>query len=880
MGNVKFNAVTDSDIQRSIHELTAEVSKVKTEMFRTVVMGKGGDLDRSILKRFETYVNDFLRYWSEYANGLKSAIRAARINDCEKDITVIEYGYIKRFIYSSYDYASILQFVDGMLKGVKSGDMENPADIDDFKNHTIDMAFAHQDPNVAGLLDSVLSDQVRMVQGKANILDVKTFDTVRNYNELFPFRDRPELYRAITKTLEYITTNNITLNGGNVRLLIAMVNNIGEYITYSLAAYASRIFIISKYAEPFINCSHLGDNAVTESTDPRIPLMYTSEDPNGATCTVLHNTDELIVKDHQRLNELAKRLHEFLKLIGTESMFKDLNLSQNDFHVDKKFMKDNKLIDKLKDNVLWDFFINHTYARYHNNRETDISETKYKVHDIMYNNLNGILGTNSSKADFLLIIQNAEYGTSLRDYQNLAKDLAAITVDLGARISRILDTNSWEMKDAMHDNTFKPGPRKMIMETMRMLQELYEEVMFALFQKALYIERKINQLRASDIKKTIDITTLNVPDLKSDLDDTNAMMLSVPHTTREAFTENVDLYALPVFEGYELYDEYLRSQPAFSNDWYLKEVAEEPVDQSTTMKDKFVDKAGDAISTIINKLRAIIKALWERVQSFYNSQSFGMAKNWVLKNEEVLRSMQFPADAKLEILPYKDNITLPQGFSNLQKNLSAFNEKSVESADSVQKYLRNLYPNDQVAQWFADDPEGKVAAQKYMNLILFDEGSDQPKKPVVITGAEIAKKVDMWINTIKASDATLKEFKKINDDINNAVGSINSKIVNISNQNKAVQQSTGNAKSTDASKAGNTDDLNKQQAGVDKTALLSDASARITSAINRLWSPVSPIIIRATMNQYGYIKTAYSLGQSSHQSHTPETDGQPQKGQL
>lgn len=881
MENIKFNAVKDYDIKKSIHELTAEVSKLKAEIFKTIVMGK--ELDRQAIKRFELYMNDFLRFWSDNADSLKAAIKNVKIDDCEEGLNVIEYEYVKRFIYGNYDYASILQFTDGVLKGIESGTMNKAMQIDDFKNHTIDMAFNKQDPTVAGLLDSVLSEGIESVQKKAEVLDLKNFDTIRNYDNLFSLRDRPELYKAITKLLEYITTQGIAPKGldhDNVRLFISLVNNIGEYITYSLTVYAARIFIISKYAEPFIDCKHVEDEVVTESVDPKIPLMNVSEDPNGSASSIFHNTDELIIKDPKKFTELAARFDEFLKLTGAGSVFKDSDVSRCNFHMDEKIKKGNKLIDQLKNNVLYDFFTNNSWLQFNRDREINITEIKQRLSSMMYNNLNGIMGTNSPKAEFILIVQKAEYGKTLKDYQTLARDLTVVTVDLAYRISTVMNDNLWQLEDEMQGNYLKLGARKMVAETIRFLLEVYEEIVFVLVQKAAYIERKINELKADDMKKTISITTLNIPGMKSDIDMDNSMMLSAPDTTRIALSESVDLYAMPIFEASEMYDEYLRTRPDFTNDWYLKEIADDQASQGTSMKDKFVDNAGSVISTIINKLRAIVKALWDRLQSFYNSQSFSMAKKWILDNEETLKGLQFPADAKIEILPYKDDITLPKGFSNLQKNLINFDEKTVASPDALQKYLRTLYPNDQVAQWFASDTDGKVAAQKYMNLILFDEGSDQPKTPIVITGADIQKKMILWINTIKESDATRDGFKKINDDINNGIGAINSKIVNINNQNKASQQ-TPDAASTDASQAGNMDDPNKPQVAPEQNtaALVADASNRITAAISRLWSPLAPMIIRAMMNQYGYIKTAYSLGQASPQVHTPE-GGQQQKGQL
>jgi hypothetical protein len=340
--------------------------------------------------------------------------------------------------------------------------------------------------------------------------------------------------------------------------------------------------------------------------------------------------------------------------------------------------------------------------------------------------------------------------------------------------------------------------------------------------------------------------------------------------------ENVDLYALPIFEAYEMYDDYLRAQPAFANDWYLKEITDNEAPSEIPLKDKVVEKTSNAISSIINKLRAIIKSLWNRMEAFYKGKSFGNAKKWVTENEKALRNLQFPADAKIEILPYKDDISLPEGFSKLKEGLMAFKEDDVKDAKSIQNYLQTLYPSPEIAKWFADDPEGKVSAQKYMNLILFDEGSDKPKDPVVVTGPEIAKKMDDWINTIKGSDAILASFKKINDDIDNAVGSINSKIVNITNANKKAAEQ--NVKNNDPNKP---QDQNAQVTPtVDNAALLEDAGKRITSAISRLWAPISPMVIRAMTNEYTYIKTAYSLGQASHQQHTPEVEQQPEKGQL
>ena len=887
MDNKKFIVFNDSGIKNSISELIDEASKVKAELFKRFIMKK--EFESQNLKQFETYVNEFLRFWCDYANGLKYAMRAVEVDNCEEGLNVIEYGYIKGYIYGSYDYASVLQFADGVIKGIKDGKFEKPSDIDDFRDHTAYMAFNRLDPTTAGLLTSVLSDELETVSRKAEILDLKMFEAVRNYNDLFGYRDRPELYRAITKMLQYITTTGDILPNSDdhtrMRLFISMINNIVEYITYSLTVYATRIYVTSKYAEPFIGCNHTGDTALTES----VSLTDISEDPNGAVCSVFHNTDELIVKDPKRYRELIDRIDEFLTLIGSGTIFKDENKNYREFNIDMKWKNDNELYNLLKVNPFYNFFTNAGWFDFSRDRETSMVEMNNTLKVLMYNGKPGAEVSITPRNEFLNIIRKVEYGSTLKDYQKLARDVSVIAIDIADKIRQAMNDKSWQLEDELTGGHWKPGTRKAVAECIKFLIDIYEETLFVFIQKAGYIERRVNQLRSSDVKKTIDITSLNIPGITSDISADDSMMLSIP-TTSKMLVENVDMFARPIFESYEMYDDYLRSLPEFTNDAYLKEVSITP-SPSTSMKDKFIDKAGTAISTVINKLKSLLQALWQRVQAFWNSKSFALSKKWVIENEEMLNAMQFPADAKIEVLPYKDDINLPKGFENLQKNLMNFNEQSVASPDALQKYLATLYPSAEIAKWFADDTDGKTAAQQYMNLILFDEGSNKPKDPIVITGADIGKKMLIWINTVKESDATQAGFKKINDDIDNAVGSIKSKLVAMSNQSKqnAASQQAPDTSSTNAADASKVDDPTKNPKPQPQQATpptnpanpLDDASVRISSAISRVWAPVAPMIIRAMMNQYGYIKAAYSLGQSSAQGHKPEGAAQPQqKGQL
>lgn len=874
----KIVIFSDGELSNKINGLITESSKVKRILFNSFIMKK--DIDVSELNEFKDYVENFLKEWSEYSIELKNVIKTIKTDECNKESITLKYDFVKDFIYGNYDYASVLQFTDGVMKGLKSGDMSRPFDFENFKDHTISMAFNNLPPSVASLIDSVSSDEISLVMDKIDDLSLKNFDSIKTYNNLFPYNDKSELTKSIFKVIDYLSTGNNSpdnINYESSRLYISLINNIVEYITYSLAVYVVRIFVISKYAEPFIFCKH-DNEEITESVGNEFNLSKLSENPNGEISSILHNLEELTIKDMNEKNKLRETVNNFLKLIGVSLPYDDKNESEP-YNISKKFekeIKNNKLYNKLKNNILYDFLI---YARYSNLRSNK-AEFNQKIKSIMYNQYQGLQEIATPKNEFLNIIKEYECDSTIEGYKGMARDISMMVFDIIERIDSLYIDMQYHLDDINNnlDNTYhikSLGYKKSCIEFVEFLENLYEELVFLFIQKAKYIEKKINALRSNEVKKTIDIVSLDIPGLTSDLSIDHSMMLSVPTTTR-CIVEYVDMYGLPIYESYEMYNEYLQSLPEFSNDLYFKEVSDEPPADKPPLREKLAAGATNALSNIISKLKTILESLWKRIQNFWNGKAFDQVKKWVINNEETLRNMKFSSNAKLDALPYKDSITLPKGFSNLTKNLKNFDEKSIENSDALQQYLKSLYPSDTVSQWFIDDSSGKVAAQRYMNLILFDDGSDAPKNLINISGDTISEKVKVWVDTIKASDQILDSFKKINDDISNSVGSINSKMVSITNKYKSQStQYNTNSASNNASQTNNDKlDVNTNS---DKLATLADAGNRITVTITRLWSPIAPIIIRAMINQYNYIKTAYSLRDQSdntNKSNTNQTTGQ------
>lgn len=856
---MNLNIIKDYDLKKSIHLLIAESSKLKAEIFRVVILGK--DLEEKNIDVFESHMNEFLRFWTDHAESLQSAIRGATGAEAN-NIKTLEYDYVKNYIFGRYDYASVLQFTDGVLRDIENGKMEDPEDIEDFKNHTISLAFNKQDPTVAGLLDSVLMEEIGQYHlREISALDIKMFDSVRNYDELFNRRNRPELHKAIMKVIEYITTKGTIECDPHYQdrtLYITLVNNIVEYITYSLTAYATRIFIISQYITPFLPDSN-NSEVISESVGmDNVSLSNISENPNGSISSVLHNTDELIIKDPKRSKEFFDRFGEFMKLIGADSQFNEMPTYETRYF-QSNLLKGNKMDEKLKDNPLYKFISTSNFIGFGSyTTEQIILEFHHNLKSFLYNKYQGLQGPTTLRHEFLHVIRGTEYGESVKDYQKLAADLYLISLMFNRNVTEYIDNSNRGIGNELETNRLPIVCQKLLGECVKFLIDWYEEMMFVFAQKAGFIERRINELRSGEIKKVIDNTSITIPDWKSDINLNNHMMLSVPDTARIPY-DHKDLYALPAFESFEMQDEYLRSLPEFANDWYLSEAG---------------------VSSIINTIRSMMQSLWNRVQNFLGGQVFQLARKWVIDNEEKLRNLQYPDTAKIDILPYKDNITLPPGFRNLPNGLKNFNEKAVQNNDELQKFLKTLYPSEEIAKWFADDAGGKISAQKYMNLILFDEGSEQPKTVVSLAAADIPKKMEIWIKTIKDAEVTRAGFKQTNDEIQNAIGSINSKLVNISNQGAAPAQQAADRASTDASQAAKVDAQNNkqsQQMPENKAALAVEVSNKINMAINRLWVPLTPMIIRAMMNQYGYIKTAYNLGQPKQGESTASVS---QKGQL
>lgn len=863
MKTPKFGILGDSDIVNSVREMAGEAAIMKKEIFRTSFMHKS--LDRNVCTNYLTIVNDYLKFWDDYSKDLQEKIKGAR---GAEGVYSLDYYFVKDHIYAKYDYASIVLFIDGVIQGVSSGKFNRASDIADFFDHSISKAFPNMGENYAAVLDAAIVDNgiSNTNQHKSSLTDAKLFDSIRSYN-IFDRRNRAELYKAISEVVKFTTSDTGVgkyINTGDIKLYVSMINNIVDYITYSLTVFATRIYVISAYAYPFINytsneASSAGEIPVTEAA--------VNEDPtNGDTeVIILRNADDMICRDPSKTKEFITIFSDFIGKIGADHLFGSNKPSWDGRNWDKRFLEQNVFSQKLLTNPLHEFLTSKRfdYTMY-DSSSSNIMELNQIVKTLIYNNTQGIQGVSSPKQEILHVIRGI--GTdrkTLDDYKNLAKELYLFTIHLCWNTSSMIDNIvRWKEHETEHPR-HNTGVLNSASETLKIVSEFYRDLVEAIMQKCREIEMNINTVRQSEVNKIVDGINIKIPNQKSDHDENSVMMIGVPDTTRIP-TELMDLYDMPTFESLMLYDEYAKNLPGMENDIYYSEAFN--------------------ISSIIDAIIAHITSAWKRFDAFWKNKSVQSAIKWVTDHERELMAMDF-SSASMSVLPYKLEISLPKGFDNLTKGLTNdFSVKNIETKEAAEKFIKGLYPDETVYGWFNTDKssDGKSGAAKYRNYILFkdeNEVTEAAPAPITLDGAKIQRAVPEWISTLKTTKATYDSFKKINDDIDRGIKNIKNKMVGLGNSSTTGQQpeggapvikegdessnaagSTGTAENKSSTPAPN-NDSKKQDDKMNETGGIAGTTlADIDKTVQRIFVPLSPIFIEYIKTSYKYLQEAYSMG--------------------
>ena len=150
MNQNSFYLLTQQDIIDSVHSMIQDSSKLKTAIFKSIIMSS--DVDKVALQKYINKVTAFIKIWSNYGDSLEAKMKES---SGAENVRAIQYNTIKPFLYAKYDYASVLPFTDGVLKGIKSGKFSEAKDIVEFREFTARKAFDDRADSTGGLLDEV-----------------------------------------------------------------------------------------------------------------------------------------------------------------------------------------------------------------------------------------------------------------------------------------------------------------------------------------------------------------------------------------------------------------------------------------------------------------------------------------------------------------------------------------------------------------------------------------------------------------------------------------------------------------------------------------------------------------------------------------------------
>lgn len=844
MSDKNLDVLYDSNITNYIHELVREGSKLKNEIFKSIIMMK--DLDKRTIQLYLGYVNSFLRYWDNYSSDLEEEMKNS--NGAE-GVRSIPYEKIRDYVYAKNDYASVLEFVDGLIKLIIDGTCSSVDDLEDFRDHTLSKAFPNREAEVGGLLDGVINSGKPGVMVVTDKSAAAKYNTVKSYN-IFDRRERSVLYKAIEKTIEFMTydinKHRYPLSK-DMKIFVSLINNVVEYINYSLTAYATRVYMIAVYAYPF-----LFNNESTKDVEAKYEsAINTDIDSSSAEApiTVMRTMEELVCRDFDKFKDFEDSLDTFLKAIGVEGLYKGSSEGRYIYsRLSDEELQTNQFTSKLLSNSLYDFLNRDLHWQYFDgNRPGGAAELNMELRTLIYNNVQAIQGISTAKQEILYVIRDTvPKNETLEEYKDFARDFCIFAANILCSINKLADRLITLKKEEKDYPRFNVTTVNIVSENMKISADLYRDIATAILFRSRDIEMVINNLRNAEIEKAFSSLQIKVPGgEKSDLDPNHNNMSSVPDTTRMP-TELMDIYSSPTFEYLQMLDEYTMYEYGLENDPYYA-----------------VGYYSEAfsISQIINTIISKLAAVKRRFDVFFNDKSFQAAYKWVKEHQSDLNQMQF--NGAMSVLPYTKDININH-IETLIASINAFSEKDVESADAMNAFIKKLYTvdNRNIADLFDTEKyDEKTAGTLYTNFILFGKDplnkSDTTVNPITLDNSEkIKQQLVNWIDNVANADATHKGLLDTSKKIEQATNSLKAKVVNI--QNNAGTNNT-QAPPLNGSNSENKEN-EKNEVNNDKQSLLDKTLLQISVATNKMWDGLYYPITKALKDQYQYIKEAYSLG--------------------
>ena len=816
--------INDQMLTTNISQLLIKISMFKKSIVENLLKENPNPNIKYNADDLMKIIREFISNWDEY--GL-NAYQEMQTIDPKVGFDAIPYNDVKKFIYSNYDYKSISDFVDGLFKGIDNKELEDKDDIKSFFNYVTNLAFSGRGENPADLIQEVLEN------GNMNIdiepvdeNEVNYFNLIKKYN-VFNRTDKDVLTKECENILRIIPSyvkdsnnfksiTNIFMNG----LLSIM-----DFISYALVAFATRVYIITRYINLYAEGSK--DNNVEEYEE----LMTESMNPE-IKFQLDFPYEELDFHDYKKWKDVKNILKEIMNyhLEPNEKLPVD-QITEN-------------VYDKLLSNISLYKIIMSKYDEYIDGVEFsniieknihELNELVFRLKDAFVASHQALGFNESSKQGLLATIKKitAENET-VNSYKILLNHLIFFSIRFMDNIVNKINIIHYARENQYSLKGFNPSIINDFSTISKILDELYRDFGSAIYYRIKYIWKKIVQFKGLEAKNFADQMKINVPGLpSSDLSKDDTEMMGLPDTARGTTELLVKMGAFNECENQLFHYEYLKFLPEC--DEYFSEAI--------------------TWQTIFTQLKAIMDRMIKTSQRLLNSANFKMAIKWVNDNEAKLKNQISNFNGGMNALPYKDNIDVNSVIQIINSGLTNFENKynsisDQKSADEIIKEFHKL-PGETTPDQNTNNDQYK---NLFKNFLLFTNQSNQEIKEIPVTQASITEQLNTWISTIKsASNVHQGLIKSIN-----AISSKQQGIINMLNSKITGSAPTQpNSITTPAPDIAS--EINKPQATSTTGNQANDnfkqqCITNVTSAVQQILSDTYSYVTNAIFNQYNYIK--------------------------
>ena len=891
--------ISDTEVSDQIKMIAATGGKMKINLFRTTM--DRSNVSYNEIQSYLGLINSYLREFDQYADELQDKMKDINKLSVSDKINNIEYDDVKPYMYAHHDWASVLQFIDGLIKGLNNNDFQKPDDVREFFEHTVNKAFKDCGDNVAEMMEDTLISLNGPDIERMDAKEITMFNSTKSY-KWYNSRDRVEIYKAIEKSIEFmcnyysfgkaIDTVARTVDDHHA-IKIAIIGCAFDYITYTLAAYGLRVYIMSQYVLPVMmyqkNTANIAP--VHESVD------ILSGNITDLPISAVHEIDEMILQDVYKFPKFMEIIGKALKTCGGDGTgFDDTIRSDgnNVYAIITASNKGNIICDKLMSNSLHNCLTGMTYSwNISDGDPGKISEVCQMLRSAIYNNMQGIGTSFTPKQEIMHIYGNIKpKKDTLEGYQSLLTDLIRCGIILMQRLF-MLYKEATEMYNTRHprynDRPFTITSNQELYDISKNAKDLYIEIGQVMLARARDLESNINNLRNANTNAIMADLSIKVPGLdtkkkSSEFADINSQ---IPGTNRTPISF-IDIATESHYTELTMRDMYIMETYGLQNDVYFTEGL---ADQS-------------------NMIDSIFNQIITSIQKFFTNAKFTAARKWVQENNKSMMDATFKGTLN-GITPYPKIINLDGYITNIQEKMKTINNEltkdKLAKADGVTAMVKTLYKDDATYNMFHDkNVTAEDRKTKFSNYILFG------KEGQTVTNVTVPEVVNIdvsdagfksnylkqWVDTILSTENVYKQLDAAIKECRESTKTMKQKLVQItgdtstSSANGAGSTTTtstaaktesymieadatpsatppAEAKPTEDTKQSTTSSNNtatsdasndkKEEAVNDATnnasVLLNGTRKACSDLLLGIYSPMS----KAITDQYKYIKLAYGL---------------------